>query len=174
MTRPEKVVLLGLFMEHGLVEATGEVLKRKCLEVADLMRVANSVRSSTKSKITGRHVETYRRNYSLPILAKGGEGMQYLRDEDKKPILDEEGHPLLDKFVISTKDQERPGTMLYWKRLCAFDRLVRESLANSDDSADKARKRIQTERIDKNNKAAQKRDQYAAARLEAQRKKRRF
>ena len=167
MSRPEKGVLLGLFLEHGVgtsLPAEHERLFEKCVEA---MRVNDLVRSTTKRVICAKHVKNYKDKYAQPLTENGGRAMPYKKSVDGSLVTDDDGKPVLEDAIIERQDAQAPGTKSYWQNLVAFDEVVRQRVTSTNEVSSHTRARMNRAREERTAKAKRQRDEYKARREEA-------
>lgn len=168
MSRPEKGVLLQLFLDIEVASCAASALDKKFDYCVTEMKKHVLVRASTKAILASRHIKNYRTNYALPITEKGGKAMPYERNEDDSLGL-ENGKPKLDEDVLDRQEQSAPGTRAFWENLLKFHAAVKQhSLSiNSDAGANAVKEAMKDRKNSKRERANRQREAYVEQRKKA-------
>ena len=170
MSRPEKGVLLSLFIEHKLHEMTREQRESASDEITEKFLSNSRIRPRTKHKFEPRHVLNYYRDFNRPIVDNEGAAMPFVR-EDGKVVMGDDHNPKLDTELIDRQENSAPGSKEYWNNLISFDEMCKIVTTTTDNTPEEHMSRMQEMRERRKDLAKRQRERYTAQREAHKRRK---
>lgn len=171
MSRPEKGILLGMFLEHDFPNKSRSEREQLTSQITEAMLTKENVRQKIKDKLIERHVLNYWSDFSKPLTENEGKAMPYCRNEDGTTVRGGDGNPLLDEEKIDAQEDSAPGTEAYWNNLIKLHEICSSATSTSTDNSETQVAKMRAEREKRSEIAKRQRDAYAAQKDDVKRRR---